>query len=60
MQKQSDSAIARPLLAPRSVAIVGASDDPSKTTARPQQFLHRPDMRGRPISSIRGGRRCRG
>jgi acyl-CoA synthetase (NDP forming) len=39
MQKQSDSAIARPLLAPKSVAIVGASDDPSKTTARPQQFL---------------------
>lgn len=41
MQKQSDSAIAQPLLAPRSVAIVGASDDPSKTTARPQQFLAR-------------------
>ncbi|WP_172650618.1 acetate--CoA ligase family protein [Rhodococcus opacus] len=39
MQKQSDTAIARPLLAPKSVAIVGASDDPTKTTARPQQFL---------------------
>ncbi|HVY20300.1 MAG TPA: acetate--CoA ligase family protein [Bauldia sp.] len=31
--------LSRALLAPRSVAIVGASDDVTKTGARPQQFL---------------------
>ncbi len=29
----------QPLLAPRSVAIVGASDDPSKTASRPLRYL---------------------
>ncbi|MDP9882848.1 acyl-CoA synthetase (NDP forming) [Sinomonas atrocyanea] len=33
------SDLAGPLLAPRSVAIIGASNDPAKTTGRPQQFL---------------------
>jgi acyl-CoA synthetase (NDP forming) len=31
--------LAEPLLRPASVAIVGASDDPRKTTGRPQRFL---------------------
>ncbi|HYC37851.1 MAG TPA: acetate--CoA ligase family protein [Usitatibacter sp.] len=31
--------LAQPLLQPRSVAIVGASDDPAKTTGRPLRFL---------------------
>lgn len=39
MQDVKESGLAGPLLNPRSVAIVGASDDPKKTTARPQQFL---------------------
>ncbi|MVU81182.1 CoA-binding protein [Nocardia sp. ET3-3] len=46
MQKDRRAAIAQPLLAPRSVAIVGASDDPSKPTGRPQQFLARAGYRG--------------
>jgi acyl-CoA synthetase (NDP forming) len=33
------SGLAGPLLRPASVAIVGASDDPRKTTGRPQRFL---------------------
>jgi acyl-CoA synthetase (NDP forming) len=35
----SNSKLARALLAPRSVALVGASADPSKNTARPQRYL---------------------
>jgi len=34
-----DASLARMLFAPRSVAIIGASDDPSKTTSRPLQYL---------------------
>lgn len=33
------TALSGPLLHPASVAIVGASDDPRKTTGRPQRFL---------------------
>lgn len=33
------AALSGPLLHPASVAIVGASDDPRKTTGRPQRFL---------------------
>lgn len=33
------AALSGPLLHPASVAIVGASDDPKKTTGRPQRFL---------------------
>ncbi|HWC22743.1 MAG TPA: acetate--CoA ligase family protein [Flexivirga sp.] len=36
---QNETSLVRALLTPESVAIVGASDDPTKTTARPQQFL---------------------
>lgn len=35
------------LLRPRSVAIIGASDDRSKTTARPLMFLRRSEFAGR-------------
>lgn len=39
-------ALATAVLAPSVVAIVGASDDPSKTTARPQQFLAQAGFEG--------------
>lgn len=41
------------LLAPRSVALVGVSDDKSKTTARPLMFLRRAGWSGRlyPVNS---------
>ncbi|MBF6180811.1 acetate--CoA ligase family protein [Nocardia otitidiscaviarum] len=48
MTEQIGVDLASALLAPRTVAIVGASDDPSKTTARPQQFLARAGYAGRP------------
>lgn len=35
------------LLAPRSIALVGASDDVSKTSARPQQYLRRAGYEGK-------------
>jgi acyl-CoA synthetase (NDP forming) len=40
---RSDNAAAlrQKLLAPRSIALIGASDDPGKTAARPLQFLRR-------------------
>jgi acetate---CoA ligase (ADP-forming) len=37
--KTERTALRRALLSPRSVAIVGQSDDPSKTTGRPLKFL---------------------
>ncbi|MCZ2499089.1 CoA-binding protein [Xylophilus sp. Kf1] len=43
----SGAALAGALLAPRSVALVGASDDPTKTAARPQQYLRRAGFQGR-------------
>lgn len=43
------------LLRPRSIALVGASDDPAKTAGRPQQFLRRAGFQGRvyPINARR-------
>lgn len=38
--------LSQQILQPKSIAIVGASDDPTKTTARPQQFLHRSGFTG--------------
>lgn len=46
MQDVKQPGLAGPLLNPGSVAIVGASDDPKKTTARPQQFLSRAGYSG--------------
>ena len=40
-------ALADALLNPRSVALVGASDDASKTAGRPQQFLRRAGFTGK-------------
>ncbi|WP_051518364.1 acetate--CoA ligase family protein [Intrasporangium chromatireducens] len=39
--------VGQALLAPAAVAIVGASDDPSKTTARPLRFLREAGFAGR-------------
>ncbi|MFT4504810.1 acetate--CoA ligase family protein [Caballeronia sp. 15711] len=38
--------LAEVLLAPRSVALVGASDDPSKTASRPLQFIRQAGFEG--------------
>jgi acetate---CoA ligase (ADP-forming) len=38
--------LAQALLAPRSIALVGASDDVSKTSARPLQYLRRAGYEG--------------
>lgn len=46
MNTALNSSLSQQLLDPKSIAIVGASDDPSKTTARPQQFLERADFKG--------------
>ncbi|MBD0862856.1 acetate--CoA ligase family protein [Gordonia sp. zg691] len=43
---QDRAALGRALMAPRSVAIIGASDDPTKTTARPLRFLRRQGFAG--------------
>lgn len=47
----------RPLFRPRSVAVIGASDDPNKVGGRPLQFLRKANYRGSvyPINP-RGGR----
>lgn len=41
------AAIRSALLAPERIAIIGASDDPSKTSARPLQYLRRAGFAGR-------------
>ncbi|QFU89870.1 acetate--CoA ligase family protein [Amycolatopsis sp. YIM 10] len=43
---QHPAGLAAPLLKPATVAIVGASDDPKKTTGRPQRFLAQAGYRG--------------
>ncbi|MFD8385507.1 acetate--CoA ligase family protein [Streptomyces sp. NPDC059679] len=43
----SQHALAQALLSPRSVAIVGASDNAAKTTGRPQRFLAHAGYTGR-------------
>ncbi|MEE8247469.1 MAG: CoA-binding protein, partial [Alphaproteobacteria bacterium] len=43
----SDPALAAALLAPRAVALVGASADPQKLTARPQRYLEKHGFEGR-------------
>ncbi len=48
--------LALALFAPRAVALVGASGDPGKNTARPQRFLRKHGYAGRivPINPTRG------
>ena len=47
--------LAQALFAPRTVALVGASGDPRKNTARPQRYLRKHGYRGRvaPINATR-------
>ena len=47
--------LAQALFAPRAVALVGASGDPSKNTARPQLFLRKHGYAGRivPVNPTR-------
>ena len=47
--------LAQALFAPRAVALVGASGDPSKNTARPQRYLRKHGYAGRivPINATR-------
>ncbi|WP_431710574.1 acetate--CoA ligase family protein [Glutamicibacter uratoxydans] len=46
MMKTLSPSLAQQLLQPRAIAVVGASDDPTKTTARPQQFLKHAGFEG--------------
>lgn len=46
MTKTLSPSLAQKLLQPTSIAVIGASDDPTKTTARPQQFLERAGFAG--------------
>src|SRR5690349_10960780 len=41
-----DASLGQALFAPRSVVIVGASDDPAKTSGRPLLFLRRAGFEG--------------
>jgi acyl-CoA synthetase (NDP forming) len=43
----AEARLAQALFAPRSVALVGASGDPDKNTARPQRFLRKHGYAGR-------------
>ncbi|HET7198611.1 MAG TPA: acetate--CoA ligase family protein [Burkholderiales bacterium] len=47
--------LAQALFAPRAVALVGASGDPKKNTARPQRYLRKHGYRGRivPVNATR-------
>lgn len=44
---QADASLAQALLAPRSVALFGASDDPGKTAGRPLKFLRAAGFQGK-------------
>ena len=48
--------LAQALFAPRAVALIGASGDPKKNTARPQRYLRKHGYTGRivPINATRG------
>jgi acyl-CoA synthetase (NDP forming) len=47
--------LAQALFAPRAVALIGASGDPKKNTARPQRYLRKHGYRGRivPVNATR-------
>ncbi|MCH7569188.1 MAG: CoA-binding protein, partial [Deltaproteobacteria bacterium] len=48
--------LANALLAPRTIALVGASGDPAKNSARPQRYLRKHGFSGRVIliNPVRG------
>ena len=56
MSGQADKDIARALLSPRSVALIGASGDEAKNTARPLRYLRKHGFQGGvfPINAGRG------
>src|SRR6185295_11832383 len=54
--KPIDPRLARALFAPRAVALIGASGDPAKNTARPQRYLRKHGYSGR-IVPINPGRK---
>lgn len=56
----SDATLARALLAPRSVALVGASADPKKNTARPQRYLRKHGYSGRIMPINNSAAECLG
>jgi acyl-CoA synthetase (NDP forming) len=55
LMQERQRALRQPLLSPRSVAIVGQSDDPAKTAGRPLAYLRQAGYGGRiyPINSRR-------
>jgi acyl-CoA synthetase (NDP forming) len=54
MSNPSDTALARALFAPKSVALIGASGDSTKNTSRPQRFLRKHGYAGRVLPINRG------
>jgi acyl-CoA synthetase (NDP forming) len=56
----SESNLARALLAPRCVALVGASADPQKNTARPQRYLRAHGYTGTIVPINNSAQRCMG
>jgi acyl-CoA synthetase (NDP forming) len=46
INRRTGQALAQALLAPRSVALIGASDDPSKTAGRPLRFIRQAGYEG--------------
>ncbi len=56
----SDSNLARALLAPPCVALVGASADPSKNTARPQRYLRAHGYTGTIVPINNSAKQCLG
>jgi acyl-CoA synthetase (NDP forming) len=56
----SDSRLARALLAPQCVALVGASADPTKNTARPQRYLRQHGYAGRIVPINNSAQECLG
>jgi len=46
IDRRTGAALAQALLAPKSVALIGASDDPSKTAGRPLRYLRQAGFAG--------------
>jgi acyl-CoA synthetase (NDP forming) len=56
----NDPVLARALLAPQCVALVGASADPEKNTARPQRYLRKHGYGGRIVPINNAAQECLG